>query len=156
MSTRQNDSHTLLSANGVEATIAFDGTNVTIAIGGTTYLTVGGTGAQLTAGGLRDRINASVAAAGSIQSDAAPVLEGFTVVTAADGTKGVLLPVAVAGMIVKIKNTAAAVLKIWPTGSAIINALSASAAYSLTTGAIPITLEATSATQWYTMPLVGS
>lgn len=99
---------------------------------------------------------AAVAAAGSAQGDAAALIEGINVVSAADGTKGVILPTAVAGMIVIVKGTAAAVLKIYPATGAAINAVSANGAMSLASGAIPAILVATSATQWYTIPLVPS
>ena len=99
---------------------------------------------------------ASVTAAGSVIGDAAQLSQGFNIVTGADGTKGVILPTAVAGMVVYVKGVTAGVLKVWPKTGGTINALSASAALSLTTGAMPSILIATSATQWYTIPLVSS
>jgi predicted RecA/RadA family phage recombinase len=103
----------------------------------------------------RTQINADVAAAGSVQGDAAAILEGFTVVTGADGTKGVILPTPVAGMRVEIKSTTAAVLKIYPTTGAAINAIAANGAYSAAS-LVPLTLIAKTTTQWYTLPLLGS
>lgn len=97
----------------------------------------------------------TVAATGSTQADAAQVATGFVVVTAADGTKGVLLPVAAAGRSVVIKNNSASVLKVWPAGSGIINGLSASAAMSIAANTCP-EFRASSATQWYTNPLLPS
>jgi len=99
---------------------------------------------------------ATVAAAGSAQGDAAALIEGFNIVTGANGTVGVILPTAVAGMEVIIKGTTSGVLKVYPAGSGIINALSASAAISLASGVIPAIFVASSATQWYTIPLVPS
>lgn len=99
---------------------------------------------------------AAVAAAGSAQGDAAGLIEGFNVVSAADGTKGVVLPTAVAGMVVYLKGTAAAVLKVYPATGGAINALSANAAISLASGATPAIFVASSATQWYTIPLLPS
>ena len=98
----------------------------------------------------------AVTAAGSVIGDAAQLSQGINVVTGADGTKGVILPVAVPGMQVIVKGVTAGVLKVWPKTGATINALSASAALSMTTGAMPLTFVATSATQWYTLPLVAS
>lgn len=98
----------------------------------------------------------AVTAAGSTIADAAQLSQGLNVVTGADGTKGVILPVATQGMQVYIKGVTAGVLKVWPKTGATINALSASAALSMTTGAMPLTLIASSATQWYTLPLVAS
>lgn len=98
----------------------------------------------------------AVTATGSSQSDAAALFEGLNVVTGADGTKGVLLPAAVAGAQVIIKGVTAGVLKVYPATGDAINALSANAAYSLTTGAMPTTLIAYDATTWYSLPLVAS
>jgi len=98
----------------------------------------------------------AVTAAGSVIGDAAQLSQGINVVTGADGTKGVILPVAVPGMQVIVKGVTAGVLKVWPKTGATINALSASAALSMTTGAMPLILVATSSTQWYTIPLVAS
>lgn len=101
-------------------------------------------------------INTPVAGAGSVIGDAAPVQTGFTVITGANGTLGWLLPVTTGGDTIILKGTTAGVAKVWPQTGAQINAVGASTAYSLTTGAMPITLISTSATQWYTLPLVAS
>jgi predicted RecA/RadA family phage recombinase len=99
---------------------------------------------------------ASVTAAGSVIGDAAQLSTGLNLVTGADGTKGVILPVAVPGMVVYVKGLTAGVLKVWPKTGATINGLSASAALSLTTGLMPSQFIASSATQWYSLPLVAS
>jgi len=99
---------------------------------------------------------AAITAAGSTIADAAQLSQGLNVVTGADGTKGVILPVAVPGMQVIVKGVTAGVLKVYPKTSSTINALSASAAISLASGAIPVTFVASTATQWYTLPLVAS
>jgi hypothetical protein len=102
-------------------------------------------------------VNSDVAAAGSVLADAAQLTEGFSVVTGADGTKGVKLPATpVAGTIVWIKGTTAGVLKVWPDAAATINAIGSNGAISLTSGAMPAIFIAKSATQWYTFPLVAS
>jgi predicted RecA/RadA family phage recombinase len=98
----------------------------------------------------------AVTAAGSVIGDAAQLSQGLNIVTGADGTKGVILPVAVPGMQVIVKGVTAGVLKVWPKSGSTINALSASAAMSLASGAIPATFVASSATQWYTLPLLPS
>ena len=99
---------------------------------------------------------ASVTAAGSAQSDAAQLYHGMNVVTGADGTKGVILPTAVPGMIVYLKGVTSGVLKVYGKTGAAINGGSANAALSLTTGLMPSIFIATSTTQWYTIPLVAS
>lgn len=98
----------------------------------------------------------AVTALGSIQTDAAPLIEGLNVVTGANGTLGVILPVAVPGMEVIIKGVTSGVLKVYGNTGAIINGLSANAAISLTTGLMPSIFVASTATQWYTIPLVAS
>lgn len=98
----------------------------------------------------------AVTAAGSVIGDAAQLSQGINVVTGADGTKGVILPVAVPGMQVIVKGVTAGVLKVWPKTGATINALSASAAMSLASGATPAIFVASTATQWYTIPLLPS
>lgn len=102
---------------------------------------------------------ASVAALGTNQGTAAPILGGITVVTAADGTVGVILPTPVTpfGEVLLVKNidVANAILKVYPAGSGIINALSASAALSMAAKTSALFF-ATSATQWYTIPLLPS
>lgn len=100
--------------------------------------------------------NGAVAALGTNQATAAALSEGLSVVTGADGTVGVVLPAAVAGAIVIIKGTTSAVLKVYPATGAAINALSADGAISLASGVIPAIFLATSATQWYTIPLLPS
>jgi len=98
---------------------------------------------------------ATVAAAGSAQGDAAAVTTGFTLVSAADGTKGVILPTASAGLICIIKNGAAANLKVYPNTSDAINAGAANAAYTLAANTSTL-LVAYDATTWYSLPLVAS
>jgi len=97
----------------------------------------------------------AVAAAGTNQATAAALAEGLNVVSAADGTKGVKLPTAVAGATVVVKNTAAGALKIYPATGAAINAVSANGSYDIT-NLTSTMLVASSATQWYSVPLVAS
>lgn len=98
---------------------------------------------------------ATVAATGSTQSDAALIAEGFTLVTAADATKGVLLPTARAGAVCIVKNNVAAILKIWPSTGDAVNALSANAAFSIA-ASTSVILVAYDATTWYSVPLLPS
>jgi len=137
---------------GVYTGIAQD--NVTINSGRATLQSLTVTGALTASGGVRVPV-AAVAATGSTQSNAAALSEGLNVVSAADGTKGVVLPTAVAGMVVIVKNTAGAALKIYPATGGTVNALSANAAYSITNLTSTL-LVASSATQWYSVPLVAS
>lgn len=102
-------------------------------------------------------INTTVAAAGTVLADAAQLYPGFTIVTGANGTVGVKLPATPApGTVVIIKGTTSGVLKVWPDAAATINAIGSNGAMSLASGVIPAIFIATSATQWYTLPLLPS
>lgn len=98
---------------------------------------------------------ATVAAAGSTKDDAAAMSADFVLVTAADATKGVILPTPVAGRVLMLKNNANAVLKVYPNAGGQINAVGADTAMSLAAyvGAVFV---ASSATQWWTIPLLPS
>jgi hypothetical protein len=121
-----------------------------------TITTMTGNTVGLHTGTFRVTRGSPVAAAGSIQGDAAALIEGFQAVSGADGTKGVILPTAVAGMIVIIKGTTSAVLKVYPATGAAINGVAANSAMSLASGLVPAIFIADSATQWYTIPLLPS
>lgn len=141
---------------GVYKGIAQD--NVTITSGTATLQTLTVTGALTASGGVTGSVRlpvAAVAATGNSQGTSAALSEGLNVVSAADGTKGVRLPTAVAGAVVIVKNTVAATLPIYPATGAAINAVAANGAYSI--GNLTSTmLVASSATQWYSVPLVAS
>lgn len=100
---------------------------------------------------------ATVAAAGSNQATAAALTVGVTTVTGLDGTKGVTLPTAPAAgtWLIVIPTTAAQVCPVYPDPAATINAIAANAAISLA-ALKPAIFIATSATQWYTIPLLPS
>jgi len=107
-----------------------------------------------TTGGLYLK-SATVAAAGSTQANAAAVSDGFTLVSAADGTKGVVLPAAVAGRTVILKNNANAVLKVWPASGDAVNAIAADSNYVLAAYTSSL-LVAYDSTTWYSVPLLAS
>ena len=96
----------------------------------------------------------SLAALGSSQTDAAVVAAGFIRATAADGTKGVILPAANPGESVTIVNDSASTLKVYPPSNAAIGvpgtsfgSASANAAYSHTTFAV-VEYKCYSSTLW--------
>ena len=99
---------------------------------------------------------AAVTAVGTDQATAVPLVAEVNVVAGADGTVGAVLPTAQAGMQITVKTTVAGqVLKVYPATGAAINAIAANSAISMAalTSAI---FTATSATQWYTTPLLPS
>jgi len=141
---------------GVYKGIAQD--NVTINSGRATLQTLTVTGTLTASGGVTGPVRlpvTAVAADGTTQANAAALAEGLNVVSAANGTKGVRLPTAVAGAVVIVKNTAAGALKIYPATGGAINAIAADDPYSITNLTSTL-LVASSATQWYSVPLVAS
>ena len=93
----------------------------------------------------------TIAAAGSDQTDATAITTGRVMVTAADGAKGVILPVAEIDMAVEVVNTVSNQdLLVYPNTSAQINAL------TVTTGAFTVVAGASrtffcdAALHWYT------
>lgn len=118
----------------------------------TGYVRLGGSAAAAAG----DTAASTLAATGSAQGDAAQLpVAGFVLVTAADGTKGVKLPAAAAGRTVHVKNSAAAILKVYPPTGGVINALAANAAISLA-ASVPAIFTCYDGTTWYTTPLLPS
>ncbi|HUX16653.1 MAG TPA: hypothetical protein VMW52_09290, partial [Phycisphaerae bacterium] len=97
----------------------------------------------------------TVAADGNDQSNAAAITTGFTLVSAADASKGVKLPAAAAGLVCIVKNGAAAVLKVWPNTDDAINAVAANG-NDVLAASTAATYVAYDETTWYTIPLLGS
>lgn len=102
----------------------------------------------------------TVAAAGSVQGDAAAITANapsVVVVTGADATKGAILPAAFPGAVHLVKNADAAnaILKVYPATGGAINALSANAALSMAakTSAVFMSQDGTN---WVTIPLLPS
>lgn len=97
--------------------------------------------------------SASVAATGSVQGDAALIGASSVIVTAADGTKGVILPAAQPGDEVDIFNNAALTLKVYPPSGAAI-AVNGTGLGSANASFAHLTFKAAtykcqSATQWF-------
>lgn len=92
-----------------------------------------------------------VAAAGTTAADATAVADQVNVVTGADGAKGVALPAAATQTWIKVINSAARELKVYPVngGNDNINDLAEDAAFTVGPNA-QADFYATSATKWYT------
>ena len=138
------------------------GTTITDAAisGGTiTGATISGgtmSGAALTGASLSFDV-AKPAAAGSTRADATAMTASFNWVTAADATKGVVLPAPTAGRLIAVKNddTANAVLKVYAPGSAKINGVAGSTAFSMAAKTACFFV-AYDTTDWFSIPLVAS
>ena len=103
----------------------------------------------------------TIAAAGSTQADATPIGTapmGFVLATGADATKGILLPPATAGKMFIIKNADAAnaVLKVWPSGTNAINAITAGSEISMAAKTSAVFVVGDDGVTWYTTPLLPS
>ena len=100
---------------------------------------------------------AKPAAAGSTRADATALTASFSWVTGADAAKGVVLPAPTAGRVIAIKNddTANAVLKVYAPGSAQINSVAGSTAFSMAAKTACFFV-AYDATDWFSIPLVAS
>ena len=100
---------------------------------------------------------AKPAAAGSTRADATALTASFSWVTAADATKGVVLPAPTAGRVIAIKNddTANAVLKVYAPGSAKINGVAGSTAFSMAAKTACFFV-AYDTTDWFSIPLAAS
>ncbi len=100
---------------------------------------------------------AKPAAAGSTRADATAMTASFNWVTAADATKGVVLPAPTAGRVLIVKNddTANAILKVYAPGSAKINGVAGSTAFSMAAKTACLFV-AYDATDWFSVPLVAS
>lgn len=108
-------------------------------------------GANITATSYHIRsINAAVSAAGSTQGTATALTKEINVVSTVSSGQGVVLPTAVAGMVLIINNTSANTLNVYPAIGGAINSGSTDIAYPHPTGA-SIQYYATSGTQWYTV-----
>ena len=118
-----------------------------------TTATVSGTGTFTTLA-----VNvAKPAAAGSTRADATSMTASFNWVTAADATKGVVIPAPTAGRIIIVKNddTANAILKVYAPGSANINGVAGSTAFSMAAKTACLFV-AYDTTDWFSVPLVAS
>ena len=90
-----------------------------------------------------------VAAAGNSQGTATAIQGGLSIVTGADGTKGVVLPTPKVGELIIVLNASeASVLEIWPASGGEINTALPDASFSVAAMGLFIAV-ATSATQWY-------
>jgi hypothetical protein len=95
-------------------------------------------------------VSTAVSAAGTTQGTATVLTTSLNNVTTVAAGTGVILPTTVAGLRITVRNGHANALAVYPTGTTTINALGASAAYSLPAGTT-VDFIALSATTWYTL-----
>lgn len=99
--------------------------------------------------GLRMNVGAYLASAGSVQGDAAAIVDRLTPVTGGDGTKGVILPASPTdGDFYVVINDAAGALKVYPGTGDVINQGAANASVTIAAEAM-LNCYAFSAGLWY-------
>lgn len=100
---------------------------------------------------------AKPAAAGSTRANATALTASFSWVTGADATKGVVLPAPTAGRVIAIKNddAANADLKVYAPGSATINGVVGTTAFTMAAKTACFFV-AYDTTDWFSIPLVAS
>jgi len=91
-----------------------------------------------------------ISAAGSTQGTATAITKDINIVSTVSAGQGIVLPTAIAGMVIIVNNTSATSLNVYPATGATINTLSTNTAYTHVAGA-SLQYFAVSATQWYTV-----
>jgi hypothetical protein len=95
-------------------------------------------------------VGTSIPAAGSSQGTATAITKEINVVSTVASGAGVVLPTAVAGMVITITNTSANSLLVYPATGGIINSLATNAAFTQPASAT-LQFIAPTTTQWYTV-----
>ena len=131
------------SANG-SANLTFDKTTSVLTVTGN----VNAANVTTTSYFLRS-VETGITASGTVQSTATAITKEINVVSTVASGAGVVLPTAVAGMVITITNTSANSLLVYPAANGIINSLSANAALTQVTNAT-LQFVAPTTTQWYT------
>ena len=124
----------------------------TVAAGSNTISTTGnisGANVIVTSYHIRS-LEAGISATGTTQGTATALTKEINIVSAVASGAGVVLPTAVAGMVLIINNTSVNTLAVYPASGGVINSGSTNAAYSHVSGA-SLQYYATSSSQWYTV-----
>jgi hypothetical protein len=145
----------LTGATGSSGTAAGSNTEVQFndatSFGADANLTFNKTTGSLSVGGnyLRS-VQTGISAAGSTQGTGTAITKDINVVSTVSAGQGVVLPTAIAGMVIIVNNTSATNLNVYPASGAAINSLATNAAYTHVAGA-SLQYYAISSTQWYTV-----
>jgi hypothetical protein len=95
-------------------------------------------------------VGTGISAAGSTQGTATALTKEMNIVSTVSSGQGVVLPTAVAGMMLTITNTSANSLLVYPASGAAINSLASNAGYILQASGT-LQFIAPTTTQWYTV-----
>ena len=141
-----------ITSTGTLTTLSVSG-NANIGNIGTGIVTASGnvTGANIIASSYHIRsVGTGIAAAGTTQGTATALTKEINIVSTVSAGNGVVLPTAVAGMVLTITNSSATALLVYPATSGQINALGANTGLSQPASAT-LQFIAPTSTQWYTV-----
>ena len=142
-----------ITSTGTLASLSVSG-NANIGNIGTAILTASGnvTGANIiTSSYVIRSVGTGIAAAGTTQGTATALTKEINIVsTVAGGANGVVLPTAVAGMVLTITNSSATGLNVYPASGGQINALGTNLSFTQPASAT-LQFIAPTSTQWYTV-----
>jgi hypothetical protein len=142
-----NISHFVTGNVTSQLTVTATGAN----IAGTANVVGNLTAANVTVTGYHLRsVATGISAAGTTQGTATALTKELNIVSTVLTGNGVVLPTAVAGMILTITNTSANSVAVYPAANGIINALTANAAFTQPASAT-LQFIAPTTTQWYTV-----
>lgn len=145
---------TVTSLSETVGNLTVSGTSILGVTTVSTLTTTGGSGSGIV------RTAGNITAAGTVQGNATAIAHDIEWVLGANAAAGVILPTATAGVQISLKNddTANAVLKVYPSGNATINALSGAAAISMAakTSAVFACYTSGDTGKWFTIPLLPS
>jgi hypothetical protein len=146
----------LVAGTTITGATVSGGTIANATISGATITSPTITGAAVALTSLNLNV-AKPAAAGTTRADATAMTASFNWVTAADASKGVILPAPTAGRVIAVKNddTANAALKVYAPGSAKINSVAGTTAFSMAAKTACFFV-AYDTTDWFSIPLVAS
>ena len=140
--------------------ITSTGTLVSLSVSGNANIGNIGTGGLITATGNISGANVivtgyhirsvgtGITAAGSTQGTGTALSKEINIVSSVSSGQGVVLPTAVAGMVVTVTNTTGTTLTVYPASGGTINALASNAGFTM--GTTTIQFIAPTTTQWYT------
>jgi hypothetical protein len=95
-------------------------------------------------------VQTGITAAGSSQGTGTTLTKEINIVSTVSSGQGVVLPTAVAGMVISITNTSANSVLVYPASGGTINTLSLNAGFTQPAGAT-LQFIAPTTTQWYTV-----
>jgi len=143
-----NANVTINAVGGARITATSTGANIT----GTLGVSANISGSNVIASAYLIRsVGTGIAAAGTTQGTATAINKELNLISSVPSTaNGIVLPTAVAGMVLTITNSTANAMLVYPASGAAINSLATNAAFTHTAGAT-LQFVAPTTTQWYSV-----